>query len=316
MRAAAAAVLLIVGAIGPIGVRGEIRADEKDAGTLVVMDSAGKEIKLTKWKFVLGTRRLGWLGEPAKVVEKKGKKAAPVVPSGPEYLEFREDKTPAYDKDVTTFIPVSSLRKIDYDHDKKAIAVTYLAAGDKELTLVGPSKFANINKFHIDGTVAPGNVSLAGEIKFQDGFLKAGIQGYRFPNAEPVPAPMGRPAIIVVLDKARTVHRVNDPVPIYKVGTDWRAVPELVFQKTVKVPFDKVAKLVRMPARDKKNPALDFEVAQDDGTKQGLTLLEKTSLGENQAAVLVGLVGKVSAGYRLFPAHIIAELRFEDRKDP
>src|SRR5205823_6447114 len=116
----------------------------------------GKEIKLTNWKFVVGTKHLGWLGEPSKATVKKGKKAPPPVPQGPEFLEFREDKTPAYEKDITTYIPLASLRKIDYDHDKKTVSVTLLLAGDKEQTLTGPAKYEKINKFTIDGAVEPG----------------------------------------------------------------------------------------------------------------------------------------------------------------
>lgn len=308
LRVAATVALGII-----VGLAARVRTDDK-VSALIVLDGAGKEIKLTSWKFVLGTKHLGWLGEPSKAPEKKGKKVPPPVPQGPEFLEFREDKTPAYEKDITTYIPVTSVRKIEYDHDKKVVAVTFLAAGDKEQTLIGPAKYANINKFNIDGAVEPGTASLAGDVKFQDGFLKVGIKGYRFPGpAQAAPAPSGRPAVIVALDKTKTVHKITGVVPIYRTGLDTRAVPVLLFQKTVKIDFAKITKLTHMASKDKKNPTLDFEVTQDDGTKQGLTLLEKTAFDDKQGAILVGLAGKVSAGYRLFPAHVIAELRFEEK---
>src|SRR5438132_6039566 len=65
-----------------------------DPGTLVVIDSAGKEQKIKAWTFKAGTTRLKWLAEgkapPAKEVKQdkearpaKGAKAA----AAPELLE-------------------------------------------------------------------------------------------------------------------------------------------------------------------------------------------------------------------------------------
>lgn len=306
MRALAATMIFLFAMV-------QVGGTENETKVLIVVDAAGKEIQVKDWKFVLGTKHLSWLGEPVKAPDKKGKKkAAAVVPSGPECLEFREEKTPAYANDITTFIPLSSLQRIDYDHDKKTVTVTLLTAGDKELKLVGPAKYVGINKFNIDGSVVSGNVSLSGEAKFQDGFLKAGIKGFRFPApAQAVAAPTGRAATIIALDKEKTKHNVADLVPVYKVAGGYRAAPTLTFQKTVKVDFAKLVKLSHLPAKDKKTTSLDFEVTLDDGMKQGLTLLEKTTLDDNQAGVLLGLVGKVPAGYRVFPAHTIGELYYQ-----
>jgi hypothetical protein len=47
MRMAAAAFYVIGGlAVGTLGADGEARGQEKDAGSLVVLDGAGREIKL------------------------------------------------------------------------------------------------------------------------------------------------------------------------------------------------------------------------------------------------------------------------------
>lgn len=299
----------------------ESRAAEKAAEDLVALDGAGKEIKLKNWKFTLGTRHLSWLVQPAKAPEKqekqekKDKKSAPPVPQGPECLDFREEKSTTYANGILTLIPLTSLRKIDYDHDKKTVSVALLQAGGKETVLTGSTKFVGINKFNIDGDAEAGPITLSGAVKFQDGFLRAGIKGYRFASAQPVPEPSGRLGTIVADDKEKTVHKVYDLVPLYKVGNAFRTVPALMFQKTFKVEIAKIAKMTHLPAKDKKFASHDFDITLEDGSKQGLTLLEKTILDDNQPAVLVGLVGKAAAGYKLFPAHTITDLTFDSGKE-
>jgi hypothetical protein len=53
-----------------------------------------------------------------------------------------------------------------------------------------------------------------------------------------------------------------------------------------------------------------------DGTKHTLTLLTKVELAGTKMATLTGLLGRVPVGYKLFPAHTIAELRLEREKQP
>jgi len=51
-----------------------------------------------------------------------------------------------------------------------------------------------------------------------------------------------------------------------------------------------------------------------DGEKHVLTLLTKVELEGTKSATLAGLLGRVAVGYKLFPAHTIAELRLEAEK--
>ena len=55
------------------------------------------------------------------------------------------------------------------------------------------------------------------------------------------PSPRLRSAVITAVDKS--VHKVVDLAPLYNMGANQRTVPVLMFQKTVKVEFDKLAKL-------------------------------------------------------------------------
>src|SRR5688572_27630768 len=65
-------------------------------------------IRLAEPRFTSNTRPLAWLAEPIK---DKGKKAAP----GPEHLEFREEQSTLFKEGITTFVPLESVLRIDYD---------------------------------------------------------------------------------------------------------------------------------------------------------------------------------------------------------
>ena len=72
--------------------------------------------------------------------------------------------------------------------------------------------------------------------------------------------------------------------------------------------------LRQVPAPDKKQAVShEYEVTHVGGAMQKLTLLDNTQLEDNQQAVLVGLVGRVPAGFKLFPPHTIAEVRWEEK---
>jgi hypothetical protein len=58
----------------------------------------------------------------------------------------------------------------------------------------------------------------------------------------------------------------------------------------------------------------EMDVTLKDGTSDTMTLLKATKL-DNNDAVLVGLVGRVAAGYKLFPVHTITEIQFDEFKE-
>lgn len=222
-----------------------------------------------------------------------------------------EEKTPTYANDVTTLIPLVSLKSIDFDHDKNQVRVTFVKAGNQEGAVVASTKFANLNRLFVEAEILPGSFSAAGKIQIQDGFIKGPIRGYRFTEAKPVPEVSGRWASVTVNDTKKTVHKIADLEPLYKVGGEYRVGSFLMFQKTVKVELAKIARLAHIPAKDKKYISLDFDVTLSDGTKQGLTLLEKVTFEDKQSGVLTGLVGRVPAGYKIVPAHTIVDLTWD-----
>jgi hypothetical protein len=281
-----------------------------EPGTLVVLDTAGKEQKLKAWKFTAGTRRLGWLapaaGKAPAEKSEEGKQAprGKAPPAGPEALELRAEMKIEYVEGVLTLVPLDRLRSLDYDNDKET--VTARVAGSDEV-LTGSTKYRRINKLVIEAEVDRGEQGVA-EIKFLGG-LPRGIRGVRFPPPKaPAAVPAGRPAVVVSADgDARTTHKVADLLPLYQLadGSE-RLLPTLMFRKTLKVDVAKIAKIVT--AGNENDPS--WQVTMKAGGDETLTLLHKIPLEGGQAS-LVGLVGRVPAGYKLFPVAAVAEITFD-----
>ena len=284
-----------------------------DAGTLVVIDGAGKEQKLKTWKFTAGTRHLSWLA-PAPEKEEAGAKKVPgggrKPTAGPEALEFREENSTTYLDGVLTLVPLDRLRALDYD-DKDGVTVR-VAVSDKaeaDEVLKGTTRFQDINKLTIDAEVDKGDLGVA-EIKYLGGVAK-GIRGLRFPAPKASAAPAaGRTASVTVDDKQKGPYKVLDLQALYRLddGSE-RLEPTLMFKKTLKVDVGKVKTLraAGKPGRDE----VPFGVTLKDGEEETLTLLKNVTLGD-KPATLEGLLGRVPAGYKLFPPHTLAEVQFSE----
>lgn len=282
------------------------------AGPLTLIDEAGNAIKLKNWKFIHGVKPVPWLDAKPVVADTKGKK--PALPIGPEYVEFREDKSPMYKDDVVVLVPLASVKQIDYLLDKKQAILTILGPDGTERNFTGPTDYVSINKFNVDGEVDGASISLPRKIQLRDGYLHVGIKSLRLPSSKPGPEAKGRPATVVVKDKEKTKHAVFELLPLYKVPGGYRREPVLMFQKTIKVEMSKLVRLVNIPPKTGKGISSDYEVYKSDGSKQGLTLLTQTTLEEKEPAHLVGLVGKIPGGYKLFPPGIISEVTMTQKE--
>jgi hypothetical protein len=315
-----------------------VAADESkpaSEGALVVIDAAGKEQKLKTWKFTTGTRHLSWLepvkegedkpkdgdkpkegnkkeGEPKKPGPRNGPRPKPVPASGPEALQFRDENSTDFKEGILTFIPLTALRAIDFDAEEETMTVK-AATGDKAddtVTLAGTTKYKGINKITIEAEVDKGELGV-GEVKFQGGVPK-GIRGLRFPAAKALPAPAGRTATVSVLGSTTNTQKATDLQPLYLFsdGTE-RVLPTLFFKKTLKINVGKLKKLRGVKVEDLDNP--EFAVTLAEGEEETYTLLPKVTI-DGRDAVLEGLVGRVPAGWKLFPVYTIGEVQFEDVK--
>jgi hypothetical protein len=283
-----------------------VRADEpkpEGAGALVVVDAAGKEQKVTGSKFSLGTRRLTWLAPPAGLE----KPAVPATPAGPEALEFRDDDSTLFEDGILTLIPLDRLRSLEWDNDKEEVTA-HVAVGpkaDDDATLTGPTGYKGINKIVLEAEVNKGDMGVA-EFKYLGG-LPHGIRGLKFPSAKaPEATPTGRPAVITTVYKdKKTTHKVADLQPLYRTAGGEQLSPVLWFKKTLKVDVTKIQKIVVNDSEDE--PA--WTVTDKDG-EQTLTPLLKPMI-DGKPAELEGLLGRIPAGYKLFPAHTISEVELD-----
>jgi hypothetical protein len=285
---------------------------------LIVIDAAGKEHKLKSWQITLGVRHLTWLapeqpGKPSDPPEpgdkpepaKPGAKPAPTPKAvGPLALEMRELDSTSYVKGVLTLVPLDRVQAIDYDDEKQTVTVTVKGAeADGGVTLTGSTRFRGINKLTLRADVDRGPMGVA-EITFQGGVPK-GIKGLRFASPKPAKAPAGNTATITVNDEKKAEVKVNNLQPLYQVPDGMeRLAPFLMFRKSLKVELAQVEKLVNTSG-----DAVEatFQVVHKDGNDDTLTLLNSITL-DGKPATLLGLLGEVDAGYRLFPVHTILEV--------
>ncbi|MBX9679783.1 MAG: hypothetical protein K2X38_13555 [Gemmataceae bacterium] len=285
-------------AISVFGLCGAAGQEKKPSDPLVVTDAGSKETSLAKWKISLGAEPLPW-AEPAK-----GKAARE------EWLAFRDDGSTSFVNGIVTYLPIASLRKIDYDDAKKS--VTVVVFGTKETTLSGTTKFKGINKLTIEGETDLSGLGKA-VVKFQGGQPK-GITSIGFPSPKPIEySSIGRPASIAANDKEKSKHQAFDLKALYKIGTANQTSGSLWFKTSVKIDLDKIASLKRLETQDKKSAESEFEVVLKDGAKHSL-ILQDSPMIDGKAAKLVGLYGRGPIGWKLFPAHTITELTFDEKK--
>ena len=276
------------------------KVEKKDSYLLVVPPAGGAEVKLAEWRFLLGTRQFSSSGETSEKPKTK-------APQGPEFLEFREDKSTTYQQGILTLVPITSIRKIEYDREKKNVAMVVVKAEDKEEILTGTTRFTGINKITLEADAMLDGLGSA-TVKFQGGTDK-GLHRVRFPGPKAVELAKGVEANIVATDKEKTKHIVYDLQPLYLIDGSYRVLPYLMFKKTVKIDMDKIASLRFSPSQNKKPLSHDFEVTLQDGTKHTLTILTKIDLDKGKSMSFEGLIGRVPVGYKLFPAHTIHELQ-------
>jgi hypothetical protein len=265
--------------------------DKKDAekpSLLIVPAAGGKEVKLVDWRFTHGTRRLDLTAQAAG-----------------EYLEFREEKSTTYKNGIYTFIPIASLRKLDYDRDKKTVSAVAVKDDGTDLTLVGSTKAVS-NKITIEGEAILDGLGAA-TVKFQAGIDK-GIQSVAFPTPKPAEKVKGTPAVVTADDKEKTKHTVADLQPLYLVDGQYRVVPYLMFKKTVKIDIDKLVGLRFVPPEDKKKASSDYEVTLKDGAKHMLSLITVVGLEKKKTMTFVGFIGQTPVGFKLFMLDAIYEL--------
>jgi hypothetical protein len=307
--------------LGAAGLATLPAADDPPKGEpLVVTDTSNKEFKLKDWKFARGVRRLAWLAPaPAKEKEPDPKEKAPRAPkppAGPEAFEMREEHSTGFLDGILTLLPLDRIKSIDFDPEKQTITVKVAATDKDDAELTGTTKFQGINKLTIEADVDKGDLGIA-ELKFLGGVPKGTLRSVRFPAPKlPAKVPGTRAATVTDTDKPqKTTHNAANLRPLYRFadGSE-RLLPTLMFKKTLKLDIDKIKKLAVAEEKPKDPDSPEWVVSTKDGEEATLSLL-KTITVDGKQAVLVGLLGEVSGGYKLFPVHTISEVQFMDKSE-
>jgi hypothetical protein len=287
-------------------------APAPESPPLVVIDSAGKEQKLKSWKFTGGIRHLSWLAPaPAGSADEEGsspRSRSRAATVGPEALEFREENSTQLVEGVLTFVLLDRLRSIDYDLDQKTVTASIATGkkGDDNEVLTGTTRFERVNKLAIDCEVDKGDLGVA-EVRYLGGTSR-GIRGLRFQAPKVVEYRAGRPAVVTTRGKNSSELKVDDLQALYRFSNGYeRVVPLLMFKKTLKVDVSKIKKFTAAGADDDE---LTWQVQLKDGGDETLTLLRVIQL-DGRDAQLEGLLGRVPAGFKLFPMLTISEITFD-----
>ena len=296
-----------------------LAADTPPVAALVVVDAAGKEQKLKTWKFVTGTRRLGWLAPAAPARPKEDKpgdkpdEKTPPPEVGPVAIEFRDEHSTTLKEGVLTWLLPEHLRALEYDGEKKTVTanISLSDKADGDLTLTGPTKYDGINRLTLEAEVDKGEAGVA-DVKYQGGTAR-GIRALRFPAPKPAPDAKGRPAFVAIQDQdEKHAEQVADLQPLYRLAEGGeRLLPTLFFKKTLKLDVSKIAHL---HAEGRDADGTECRVATKDGEEQTYTLLKAVMI-DGKAATLEGLVGKVRGGYKFFPASTLAALHLDVQFD-
>jgi hypothetical protein len=297
---------------------------------VTIIDGSGKELKLTSWRFTAGTKHMSWLaaaGEvEAKTVVKEqdkgkgGKKgtapktSAPAV--GPEALEFTEGndlKVAPLKKAVLSYIPVASIRSIDFQSKKDFVTVRVVKS-DKEIDdeiLYGLTGYAGTNIIAIEATTDLGELGKS-TVEFKRGGKGRGLQAIRFASPKPIdPLPASRVATVKQAAKGQPAFAVVDLQGLYSTaGGLLRQSPTLFFKDTIKLDMPKIQTLSTAGTS-----GVDFNVTlMGKQDVLPLELIDRPKMDGKTDMQLVGLIGRFGGGYRVFPMNSIGEIMFTEKK--
>lgn len=256
----------------------------KDAGPAATLTNAeGKEVSLTGVRFTSGVRRLGWLGGP---------KDAPLA------LELREPASTTFQKGVVTLIPLTAVEAVQYDYPKLSLAVTVKGLA---LPLAGSLQFKGLNTCALEGSA--GGVSG----KFAGG-AKDGFRAVVFPGAAPLPSRPAGAAWAVTIEQPKSMNptlTVRNLKLLYATGaTEWLA-DDLLLRKGSPLKLDRTAlKRLELLAVDANTHTAAAELTPADGPER-LIAFALTRERDGKTGQLVGLLGEVDAGWKLFPLHTV-----------
>jgi hypothetical protein len=280
--------------------------DPPAAGEAVVTDVEGKEFKLTNVKFGTGTRRLAWLADPKGTTEDAKK--------GPLALEIRElTSCLPLAKGILTLVPVSSLESAKYNYETQL--VSFNVKGLKE-PVVGTLVFAKINALGFSGTSGGKTAAFTG-----GALSKSAVKTATFSGAEALPkrkeSSLWNIQIVKTKDdqpKTDTpMLRAHNLKVLYSFpdGSEYLA-DGIPVRKGEPIPFDEKLQRFEMVANDLNTNIAVAEVETMTGARD--IIIPPTLEKDKKTGTLVGILGEVDGGWKLFPLHTVKVIKPSMRK--
>ncbi|MFQ3591635.1 MAG: hypothetical protein SNJ82_00390 [Gemmataceae bacterium] len=294
------------------------------ASGYVLVDSTGKEVKLSNPTFTEGVRRLGWLAKPEQSPPGKDKPPSSPKTKGkrptasafdPVAIVIRDAAKFTFAEGVVALVPLKQVRSVSFDPEKRTMTLR-AATSDQpadDVTFTGTTLYKGNNKLTLEAEVNKGALGVAA-VTYQGGIPKGGFRELRFPTPQVESPKPGRAAVVLSADKTvKREDKVIDLQPLYRLA-DGREVlvPTLLFKKTLRLDVSKIAGLAQT---DAEGDDIVWKVTATDNETADLTLLT-TGRIHDQDASLIGLVGRTAYGYRLFPPRRIVSVWFDATEVP
>jgi hypothetical protein len=284
----------IVGLVLAVGMGALVRA--ADAPTeATVTDAENKEVKVTGLKFGAGTHRLAWLADPAGTTEDAKK--------GPLALELREPHSTSLAKGIITYVPVGSIESIKYDYEKQVATVAVKGVPEP---LAGTLQYKGINVLAFSGTAD------AKDTKFSGGAPgKGNIKTVAFHGAQPVSPKKGANYWQVQIDQPKAMDptlKASNFRFLYQYAGGVEVLSEsAAVRKGDPLKLDDTVKQLTVVAVDQNTHVAVVEALIGDTEK--LLVLPLEAEKDGKKGTLVGLVGEVDAGWKMFPLHTIKTMQ-------
>jgi hypothetical protein len=279
------------GAVGVAVLVAGLAAAAEDV-PVVVIDSAGKELKLTGVKWTTGTRRLAWLADPKGETDDARK--------GPLAVEVREPNSTTYQKGVVTLIPAASVEAIRYDYEKLTVSVSVKGRAEP---VAGTIQYRGFSVVGLEGKDGDATVKLAG------GVLKTGFKSATFLDAKPLPErkPGGALWGVQIVQpgaKDPTLTVRNLKVLFTFPGGTEQLLEGLPVRKGDPLKLDASVKRLEILATNADTQITVLEVQSSDGPER-VVVVPLTLEEGGRTGTLAGFLGEVDVGWKLFPLHTV-----------
>jgi hypothetical protein len=273
------------------------RADDPlPEGSAVVIDGDGKEVKLTGVKFTTGTRRLAWLADPNGATDDAKK--------GPLAVEVREVQSTTFTKGIVTLVQLAHVESAKYDYEKQVVNLS--VKGLKE-PLTGTLQYKGLNVLGFAGSVDGKVAAFSGGVMGKSA-AKA-VKAVTFSGAKPLPEPKltGTTwAIQIVQPKSNdpTLTVRNLKVLYQFPGGVEHLEDGIPVRKGALLSLNGMVKRLEIVATDTNTNMAAAEVETTTGPER-VIVVPLTQEVDKKTGTLIGFVGEVEAGWKLFPLHTI-----------